>query len=91
MSPVWKLRLYYGGILAVVWGTMALAPVLIFLVVPLLMAVTRWSVAAWVAKSIVADTQAYEKGLWRDPKEKLFRRREKRQQLRSLRRTYWGS
>ena len=78
MSSVWKLRLYYGGILTAVVGTIVVAPVLILLAVPLLVAVTKWSALAWAAESIAAQPQVYEEDYRPDPREKLIRRRQRR-------------
>lgn len=84
MSPAWKLRLYYGGILTFIVGTMVIAPVLILLLVPLLVAVTKWSALAWAAESIAIQPQVYEEDYRPDPREKLIRRRQRRRMQRRM-------
>jgi len=56
---MWKVRLCFVAVMALILGIMAVMPMLILIVVPLLIAITKWSAVAWSAESVMHDRRAY--------------------------------
>ncbi|MFC4296866.1 hypothetical protein ACFO0J_02270 [Castellaniella hirudinis] len=57
MPQIWKLWLSFIGVMAVIMSVMALMPMLIIVVAPALLTMTKWSMIARVADSVLHESQ----------------------------------